>query len=95
MALAERFIWRTRLPLPVIVCGVPASGKTVLSSALADVSGLTRISWDVVRKQLAGVKATDRAPLERYSAEFSRATYAELGRLATIEVAAQPPGRTG
>ena len=88
LSLAEQFAWRARLPLAVVVCGVPASGKSYLATAIADVSRLPRLSSDLLRKRLAGVRATATASQERYQAEFNRATYAELGRRASAEVAA-------
>ena len=36
LALAERFAWRARLPLVIVICGVPAAGKSHLAQALAD-----------------------------------------------------------
>ena len=87
LAVADRFAWRARLPLVLVLCGVPASGKSHLAAALAARSGLPRLSSDLVRKRLAGIRPTETASHEHYSAEFSRATYAELGRLAAGEVA--------
>lgn len=89
VTLAERFAWRARLPLLLVVCGVPASGKSLLSTALATASGLRHISSDVTRKRLAGLKPTEPAPADRYRDEFSRATYAELGRRAAAELEAR------
>ena len=40
ISLAERFAWRARRPLIIVVCGVPASGKSHLAHALAERSGL-------------------------------------------------------
>jgi aminoglycoside phosphotransferase family enzyme/predicted kinase len=88
LTLAERFAWRARLPLAIVVCGVPASGKSHLASALAELAQLPRLSSDLLRKRLAGVAATAAAPRERYRAEFNRATYAELGRRAAASVRA-------
>jgi uncharacterized protein len=79
IGLAERFAWRARLPLAIIVCGVPASGKSTLAAALAERAGLPRISSDLVRKADAGVAPTARAPAPVYDETISRATYAELG----------------
>ena len=45
------------------------------------------ISSDVVRKQLAGVAATDHAPAAAYRPTFSQRTYRELGRRAAQAVA--------
>ena len=32
LALAERFAWRARRPLVIVVCGLPASGKSQLAT---------------------------------------------------------------
>jgi len=88
LSLAERFAWQARLPLAIVVCGVPASGKSQLATALAALARLPRLSSDLLRKRLAGVKPTATAARTRYRAEFNRATYAELGRRARSEIAA-------
>jgi uncharacterized protein len=46
-------------PLLVVTMGLPASGKTTLARALAGQLGLVHLSSDVVRKQLAGLRATE------------------------------------
>jgi aminoglycoside phosphotransferase family enzyme/predicted kinase len=89
LALAECFAWRARLPLAVVVCGPPASGKSTLAQALAGVSGLPHLSSDVTRKRLAGLEPEQRAGSETYAAHVNVATYAELGRRAAAEAAAQ------
>lgn len=62
------------------------TGKTTLANALGDALGLPVIHSDAVRKSLAGLKPTDRAPEEFgqgiYRADFSDRTYAEMRRLA-------------
>ena len=78
--LAETFAWRARLPLVMVVCGVPASGKSHLAGAVADASGLPWLRSDAIRKQLVGVDLANRAPAEAYRAEMNERTYAELGR---------------
>jgi predicted kinase len=88
IVLAERFAWRARLPLVVVVCGVPASGKSYLASALAETSALPHLSSDVTRKRLAGLAATDRAPSGTYGSQFNARTYGELARRAAEAVAA-------
>ena len=45
--------WRARGPLLLVVCGPPASGKTTLARAIADESGLPRLSSDEVRSAVA------------------------------------------
>jgi uncharacterized protein len=87
LSLAEQFAWRARLPLAIIVCGVPASGKSHLATALALQARLPHISSDLLRKGLAGIAPTARASRERYRSQFSRAVYSELGRRARAEVA--------
>ena len=66
--LAERFAWQARRPLLIVVCGVPASGKSQLAGALAELAGLPHLSSDVTRKRLAGLRSAQRAPAWSYSA---------------------------
>lgn len=87
IVLAERFAWRARLPLLIVVCGLPASGKSHLAHALAERAGLPCLSSDETRKRLAGIRATQRAPSDTYTAQWNARTYAELGRLAAGQVA--------
>ena len=88
LAVAERFSWRARLPLVIVICGVPAAGKSHLAEALAEVSGLPHLSSDVTRKRLARIRPDQRAPGAVYGADFNRLTYAELGRRAARETGA-------
>jgi uncharacterized protein len=85
-ATARRFEWRGRGPLLLVVCGGSGTGKTYLAERLATLSGFRHLSSDVVRKELLGLKPTDRAPAEAYTAEADERTYAELGRRACGEV---------
>ncbi|MDQ2898016.1 MAG: AAA family ATPase, partial [Actinomycetota bacterium] len=87
ITLAERFSWRARLPLVIVVCGVPASGKSSLAGALAELSGLPHLSSDVTRKRLAGIQPTQPASSETYGLEWNARTYAELARRAVGGVA--------
>jgi uncharacterized protein len=87
LAVAERFSWRARLPLAIVVCGGPASGKSHLAGAMARAARLPKLGSDALRKALAGIGPTERADPQTYSEEFSRATYAELGRRAAGEIA--------
>jgi predicted kinase len=89
IALAERFAWRARLPLLVVVCGAPASGKSHLAITLAELSGLPHLSSDVTRKRLVGRRATERAPADSYSPEWNARTYGELARQARQAIATQ------
>lgn len=67
IGVAERFAWRARLPLVIVVCGLPASGKSHLARALAEMSGLHHLGSDVTRKRLAGVRSAQRASPESYT----------------------------
>jgi aminoglycoside phosphotransferase family enzyme/predicted kinase len=88
IALAARFAWRARMPLAIVLCGVPASGKSLLAAALAGASGWPHVCSDVVRKGLAGITPTERASPEHYGEQWTRATYSELGRRAAADVGA-------
>lgn len=82
LAVAEKFAWRARLPLVIVVCGPPAVGKTTMARALAQASGLEHLNSDVTRKQLAGLGPTDRAEARHYTPEANARVYAALGQLA-------------
>lgn len=86
--LGARLAWRARRPLVLVVCGAAATGKTRLSRALSELSGLPHLESDTVRKQLAGLDPRERAPEREYGEEASGRTYAELGARA----AASPAG---
>ena len=77
--LAERLGWRARGPLAVVVAGPPASGKSTLALELSRRSALQVISSDVVRKRLAGLAPTQRAPAGSYTRERTIETYRALG----------------
>jgi aminoglycoside phosphotransferase family enzyme/predicted kinase len=82
LGVAERCAWRARGPLVLVLCGVPASGKSHLAQMIASTAELPVLNSDVVRKELAGVSPRDRAPLSAYDPRFSVRTYRELGRRA-------------
>jgi aminoglycoside phosphotransferase family enzyme/predicted kinase len=87
--LGRRLAWRARRPLVLVVCGPAATGKTSLAEALADLSGLRHLSSDRLRKELAGVAATERAPASTYRPELSLETYEQLGRRAAEALAGE------
>jgi hypothetical protein len=87
VAVAERCAWRARGPMGLVVCGVPASGKSHLAHALGVMTGCPVIGSDVVRKELAGLAAHDPGPEALYTPEAGRRTYRELGRRAGAAVA--------
>jgi aminoglycoside phosphotransferase family enzyme/predicted kinase len=87
LMLAGRFAWRARLPLAIVVCGAPASGKSTLARALAERSRLPHISSDLTRKQLVGVPPRQHAGAAAYSEQLNARTYAALGRRAAKQIA--------
>jgi aminoglycoside phosphotransferase family enzyme/predicted kinase len=66
----------------ILVGGLPGTGKSTLAGGLADRLGLTLLSSDRVRKELAGIDPTASAAAEYqsgiYSPEWTEHTYAEL-----------------
>jgi predicted kinase len=70
----------------VVVFGLMGTGKSSRSRALAASLGWPVIHSDVVRKTLAGLKPTDRVPVDFgqgiYNENFSTRTYDEMLRLA-------------
>ncbi|WP_328404329.1 AAA family ATPase [Streptomyces sp. NBC_00390] len=66
----------------ILVGGLPLSGKSTLAAALADRLGLTLLSSDRTRKELAGIQPerSAAAPFETgiYTSEWTTRTYGEL-----------------
>lgn len=66
----------------VLVGGLPGSGKSTLSGALADRLGVTLLSSDRIRKELAGIPAGQSAAAGYgeglYTSEWTARTYAAL-----------------
>jgi aminoglycoside phosphotransferase family enzyme/predicted kinase len=80
--LARRLQWAATTPSVIVIAGVAASGKTKTASALAERCGFARVSSDLVRKQRAGIAATERAPAALYDDRTNRETYAAMGEQA-------------
>ena len=78
--------------LIVVVFGLMGSGKSSRSRALAASLNWPVIHSDAVRKTLAGLKPTDRVPVEFgqgiYAEDFSTRTYDEMLRQAQTHLAA-------
>jgi len=85
IALARGFGAPRRRAL-ILMHGVSGSGKSVLAAALGERIDAIRIRSDVERKRLHGLAATARShsglAAGIYSKDATRATYAELARLA-------------
>ncbi|HEY3682778.1 MAG TPA: AAA family ATPase [Streptosporangiaceae bacterium] len=88
--LAERHLQAGTVRL-ILVGGLPGTGKSTLSGALADRLGLVLLSSDAVRKELAGHAPAE--PLAAgyrqgvYAPEWSDRTYTELMRRAAALLA--------
>ena len=78
--------------LIVVVFGLMGSGKSNRSRALGASLDWPVVHSDAVRKTMAGLKPTDRVPVEFgqgiYDADFSVRTYDEMLRQAEIHLAA-------
>lgn len=72
----------------LVLCGPPASGKSSLATELAERTGWHHLATDLVRKELAGLGATERGTAEHYTSTFTERTYGEL-----LARAAAKPGR--
>lgn len=83
--LAHRHLREGRVSL-VLVGGAPGTGKSTLSTRLADALGCTVLSSDRIRKELAGLPAETHAPAAVgqgiYTAEWTDRTYREMLRRA-------------
>jgi aminoglycoside phosphotransferase family enzyme/predicted kinase len=71
-------------PPVVATGGLIGSGKSTLAEALGRATGWPVVSSDRVRKALAGVRPTERAPEGAYSTAFSSRTFDEVFRRAGV-----------
>ena len=73
-------------PAVVVMCGLPATGKSTVAGTLAGRIGAAYVSSDIVRKQLAGIDPRERAGeafrAGLYAPEMTERTYEELRRRA-------------
>src|SRR5207248_9815450 len=71
-------------PRLIAVGGLSGTGKTVLARALAPAvtpaPGAVVLRSDIVRKQMLGVKDTDRLPTSAYQPEVTERVYETLAR---------------
>jgi uncharacterized protein len=77
---------RLGVPPVIAVGGLIGSGKSTVAEALGQAVGVPVVSSDRIRKVLAGVRATERAPEDAYSAAFSARTFDEVFRRAAVVV---------
>jgi predicted kinase len=81
-ALACDYASRLGLPLLLVMTGLSGTGKSAVAERLAAARGAAVISSDVVRKQLAGIAATERRAAGYrqglYSPQQTARTYAAL-----------------
>ena len=93
-ALAKHYFaladFHAREPHGVVVAGIMGCGKSTVALALSRHFGWPVVSSDVVRKQIAGVAATERLPEAAYSDEMSRRVYEKL-----LEAAGAKGGAAG
>lgn len=86
--LARGYVLRRRLPrMLLLTCGPTGCGKSRFAAELAFQLGIAHLQADRERKQLAGVRPTERGAAI-YTADWNRATYQQLAMLAAAELAA-------
>jgi predicted kinase len=85
---------RARIRL-VLVGGLPGTGKSTLAAGIADTKGWALLRSDEVRKELAGLRSSDRATARYgegiYSPAANEATYRELLRRAKVALGLGQP----
>jgi len=88
--LALRHAWQASGTAVIACAGLSGSGKSTLALALADATGFTVLSSDVLRKRARPAVATTGAPYGTglYSADARAATYENLAAEAGTELAA-------
>ena len=74
--------FEARAPFLIVTTGLPASGKSTVAHAAAQLSGAAWIRTDEVRKQLHNAAPTDRLPDSAYDEASTERTYAEALRRA-------------
>jgi len=92
--LARGYIERSRLrPTLFITCGLMGCGKSALANQLAFELGIASFNSDTIRKKQAGMQPEASVPVDYsdgiYDRQSSAVTYAELLRLAEVELVAR------
>jgi uncharacterized protein len=89
--LATRYAKGPTKAMLLVVCGMVASGKSTVARLLSARTGFSVLDSDRVRKKLAGLSPTTRAPENYhsgiYSNEFTRLTYDSLVKAAEDQLA--------
>ena len=81
-ALGERFAWRARGPLVIVVCGARATGGvTSLVEAISAASGLPHLSSDRIRKELLAGRPAARGRVRVRGGGEPCVPYEELGAM--------------
>jgi len=73
-------------PVLIVMCGLPASGKSYVAKIIAQPFEAHVLRSDVTRKKLAGVATTDKAGDDAYDEQFSDRVFAELREQAQHEL---------
>jgi len=86
LALAERLV-APSAPLLLVATGVSGSGKSTLARHVVGATGAVRLSSDIERKRLFGIRPAERpadgaAAARLYGTEATHAVYARLATLA-------------
>src|SRR5262245_11412722 len=72
--LAQRYAWQAQGPAVIACCGLSGSGKTTLAGALAEATGFTHVSSDILRRH----EPRRAAPTDLYAPAARAAVYAQL-----------------
>ena len=82
--LAVSYGQRRAEPAMVVMCGLPATGKSTVAGTLAGRVGAAYVSSDIVRKQIVGIDPRERAGdafrAGLYAPQMTERTYEELRR---------------
>ncbi|MBM4416682.1 MAG: hypothetical protein FJ035_10725, partial [Chloroflexi bacterium] len=94
-ALAAAYAARRAAPAIVLLCGLPATGKSTVAGTLAARVGAAYLSSDAIRKATAGLDPRARVSAEfrsgLYAPDVTERTYAELRARAGRHLAAGRP----
>jgi uncharacterized protein len=72
--LAQRYAWQAQGPAVIACCGLSGSGKTTLAATLAEATGFTHVSSDILRRH----EPRRAGPAGLYAPAARAAVYAQL-----------------